>query len=166
MVPISYETRELLAAVRDGVFRYEDHESATVWRRGGEPMSAAELMADQRRSIREEALEAAARFEGDHFPPSLPRLTWFGHPADVTSGDVDALLAGCARILRGEAIASDVVRNDRVVPLAVAMNSEGAVDVVIDGARRTFASAYDALVYAYGEINCWQTASAAFEGRS
>jgi len=127
---------------------------------------SAELHADWRRSMREELIEAANRFEGDHFPPTLPRLTWFGHPADVTSGDVDALLAGCARLLRGETITADVIRDERVVPLAVAMNSSGAVDVVVDGSRRTFASAHDALVHAYGEINCWQTAWAAFEGRS
>lgn len=126
----------------------------------------AELHADQRRSMREELLDAANRFEGDHFPPHLPRLTWFGHGADVTSGDVDALMKGCARLLRGETIATTSWREGREIPIAVVMSSRGSVDVVVDGSRRTFENAYDALVFAYGEINCWQTAWAAFEGRS
>jgi hypothetical protein len=95
-----------------------------------------------------------------HWPANLPRLRWLGEVVEPTSGDVDAIHLGAVRLLRGETIESDTPRGE---PVRV-VNEGGRTVVTIGTERHEFASAFDALVVAYGAIDEFNLAWPAFSG--
>lgn len=103
-----------------------------------------------------------ATIERAHFPASLPRLRWFGSIVEPTSGDVSAIFAGACRLMAGERIESSTPKGERVV---VAMTATGRTVVTVgDRIRAEYASAFDALVVAYSELD-FNDAWADFKGR-
>ncbi len=94
--------------------------------------------------------------EREHYPATLPVLRWHGSPVDPTRGDVDAIFAGTVRLVRGETICA---RGPNGIAIEVRGTTVRVGDRVIE-----CESSHDALVVAYGEINDFNEAWAAFHG--